>query len=855
MFWKQNSRRQGADRHWLSWAALAAAACLSAQPGIVRAQSTSSGEDLEADQQPGDEPAAAGAEPKPQADSSRPGARSPRSVVLTLPIRDGEFVLGQIDGSVDPNGKVRLPTGRLLEVLQAIVAPAPLADLRLRLGDRAEVELDELTVLGLPMEFDLAELALRASVPPAWRVLRSISVGPEFLPAGETLSPARLSAVANFRSAFDVVAVGPDQGLELPAVFMDGVVRYRGLALETEARLDPSTIRFVREGSRVVYDNEPHFFRAVVGDINPVQLGFGAGLQGLGVSVFRVYTALRPFQVLQASGERSFTLTRPATVEAVINGITAQRFRLDPGNYNLDNIPLAQGANDVTIRIDDGLAQSQVISFSQFFDRSSLRKGQNEFAAHISARSTISGTGLRYDLGNFSGGGFFRYGLTEQLTLGGYGQAEFGGIADGVLSGVQANIVTRWGVAGADAAVAKLDGQSLSTAVRADFRRSWQLAGRAQSVAVLGERRSTTFSQPGVLTNNRFRYQVGADFSSTLTERANLGLSVRYGPSTDPNLFSQRTARLFFSYQLSARASLTSQAFYDARQDGRNVGGSLALVYRLGERGAARAQVEGGQRNLVRAGYQTFGGEGVGAWSAFADAQRSNEATTFSGGYARTLNRADVSVSHIGNLISDGRTTQRTSFQAATAIVFADGAAALSRPVFDSFALLTPHKSLGNAHVQLNRSGESYQARSSFLGGAVDPNLATYAPSLGRYDVPDAPLGYDIGSGVFDVRPPYRSGYRLVIGSEYSITLVGRLLTAEGEPVSLLGGRAYEVAEPDRAPLLMFTNRSGKFGAAGLRPGRWRIVMPTEPESVYEVSIPEVAVGFFDVGDLRQVEE
>jgi outer membrane usher protein len=51
----------------------------------------------------------------------------------------------------------------------------------------------------------------------------------------------------------------------------------------------------------------------------------------------------------------------------------------------------------------------------------------------------------------------------------------------------------------------------------------------------------------------------------------------------------------------------------------------------------------------------------------------------------------------------------------------------------------------------------------------------------------------------------------------------------------------------------MFTSRNGKFGAQGLRPGKWRIEMPTEPATVYEIELKDDPSGTVRVGDLRPV--
>jgi outer membrane usher protein len=54
----------------------------------------------------------------------------------------------------------------------------------------------------------------------------------------------------------------------------------------------------------------------------------------------------------------------------------------------------------------------------------------------------------------------------------------------------------------------------------------------------------------------------------------------------------------------------------------------------------------------------------------------------------------------------------------------------------------------------------------------------------------------------------------------------------------------------------MFTSRGGKFGAQGLRPGKWRVTMPTEGgPTLFELDIRDDPSGTVRVGDLRPIKQ
>lgn len=117
--------------------------------------------------------------------------------------------------------------------------------------------------------------------------------------------------------------------------------------------------------------------------------------------------------------------------------------------------------------------------------------------------------------------------------------------------------------------------------------------------------------------------------------------------------------------------------------------------------------------------------------------------------------------------------------------------------------------------------------------------------------MPRAPAGFDLGQGSFRLFPAYRSGYKLVVGSDYNVTALGRMLNADGEPVSLVSGTATELAHPEHEKITLFTNREGRFGAVGLAPGRWRFEMLDDQHTTYLIDVPERTEGILRLGDLK----
>jgi len=55
-----------------------------------------------------------------------------------------------------------------------------------------------------------------------------------------------------------------------------------------------------------------------------------------------------------------------------------RQLRLDPGTYELEDLPLQAGANDVRLIITDDLGEQRTLSFTSYFDAVLLADGARE---------------------------------------------------------------------------------------------------------------------------------------------------------------------------------------------------------------------------------------------------------------------------------------------------------------------------------------------------------------------------------------------------------------------------------------------------------------------------------------------
>ena len=509
-----------------------------------------------------------------------------------------------------------------------------------------------------------------------------------------------------------------------------------------------------------------------------------------------------------------------------------------------------QGTNNVEFTIQDDSGGVERIAFTQFFDRTLLAPGLTEFAVQAGILAPFRRSSRDYQTSEPAASGWVRRGINDALTLGG----NFNINKSGATAGVEAVFASPVGILGIDAAASDVDGIGTGFAANLGLQKSFGGYGStSRSITASVEYRSEKFANPGFPgVDNRIKWNLSASYAQPIGLSQFVSISGDYGIARGTNR-NEASARLTYGYNLSSRLNLSVDATYDNRPAfGEDYGVRATLTMKFGRRSNGVAEIDT-RIERARIGYQTSQGEGVGSWTASGDLDVGTEDVGFNGGFNFTANRAEIGLNHTTVYELTGRRaeSQRTSLRLGTAIAFADGKFALSRPIYESFAMVDAHDSLKDAPVVVDPREEHYSAKSGIFGPAVEPSLGAYIRRTLTYDVPAAPVGYDLGAASAKMIPPYRGGYLITAGSDYSVTAMGTLTGPDGALISLLAGKATEMDSANPRTLTIFTNRTGRFGIAGMRPGRWRIEMPTEPPTVVEIEIPENATGVVRLGEIK----
>jgi outer membrane usher protein len=798
-----------------------------------------------------------------------------RTMEIAVPLRDGQFYLGDIGARISPTNEVSVPKERLVQVVTPLLRTDALDTLKAVPDSEGYLPLPALKEKGFDIQFDPAKVEMQFAPTIEQRARGQLSTGRrDAVRSANITSPATVAGYVNMRMGADYASRPflSEDGAASARIAFNGAVRWSDIVLESAATFDMED-GFSRGATRLVYDMPEEALRFSAGDITPLRNDLQGGSDLLGVSIEKSYQKLQPAANIRPTGSRSFRIERPSNVDVMVNGHVVQRLHLRPGDYDLSDLPLTAGANDISLVIEDDVGQKRTLDFTVFSGRSLLAPGISEWSLSAGVASRF-GSGESPGLSNFYSGfdydfgapmvtGFYEIGLTADLTGNVHLQAD----GDTIMGGAGAAFQTSFGFWTLDGAHSESSehGHGFAGGIGYNLVNIEGKDGISRSLGLATDYRSRNFAAIDVVDlQNETIVDFAAVYAQELPWNISGSMSGTYSLGRDS--YADRygvNVSLSRSFGPSVTAGVSvgyREVLGDSPQNVAEDGftAAIRLSYRVDEKSTIDAgdDTHDGRSNLS---YRYQDGSGVGSWNAQLDVDRTaatgsgSEDYGVNGSLGYIANRAELSVSQHSGLagLNTQELEQRTSVTAGTAIAFADGRFAVGRPIANGFAIVAPHDNLPDSDVVIGGSTQAKQGASDVFGPALVSGMSAYSPARVAYDVSNLPVGYDLGAGAFDLFPAYKSGYRLTVGSDYTVTAYGTLVDENGEPVALLTGTAEEEGRENSPKVSVFTNRVGRFGAQGLRPGRWVLEMATEPKTRFIIDVPKDAVGLVKLDTLR----
>lgn len=792
----------------------------------------------------------------PEAQPIRPDINPyDRDIAITVPLNFNQRVLGDLPVVLTRDDRFIVDSAGFKDLIDPLLTPEAQAELALAVAASPSFAPEEINATGIQLDYDpdqLAVLVLR--IDPTKRSVEDLFQGGRA--EDPEMGPEPYSAYMNLNAAVQRRASTGD--ITAPSIFLNGGLRFRSVVFEADlqGREEPSTGEYLvdRRYARLVYDQPEAYRRWSLGDLEVDLRGRQGFVELGGLGVTRQRQRFQAFRQNSLAGGRQLILQEGSTVRVSRNGVFMREFRLDPGQYDLTNLPLETGSNDVQIEIVNDSGRVETVNYSAYLDAIDLEPGDYEYAAYLGITNESIFGSPDYSDGQLAFSGFYRKAFVNRPAIGIGLQ-----VSEDVLNLIgQTQLILKNGARlRLDTAMSNADvGAGYAYAI--SFDHLLDRNGTFDSWNLIVDYTSEDFANLGSpLGQNPISWIVTAGYTRRFSDdwfgTASASYRVSRSASLDNSYILAATTTYRFTPEWSVQIGAEYTDFGDSfgRSTNGDFGATVALVWqpRFDRRAEARYNTA---RNTGSVRYQQIPTRSVDAWGYSVAADYNDGPGSVSGQVDYIGNRFDASLAHaiVGRDFRNLGDEQVTSLRLGTAIAAAGGKVAIGRSIYDSFAIVYPHETLKDAPVIVGESlaGGNYSARSGAFGPALSNQLSSYVNQSIRYDALNAPVGYDVGEGVLRVHPTYKSGYVVEVGSASFVSALGRLVGNEGKPAGLLSGNIVPVDQPDAEPALFFTNSVGRFAIQDLEPGkRYRVNLYSNPPLGFEFTVPADTDGLLDL--------
>ncbi|MEJ1962833.1 MAG: fimbria/pilus outer membrane usher protein [Gammaproteobacteria bacterium] len=328
---------------------------------------------------------------------------SARPTILLLEIRiNGRWLPGIIRAERVSNGRLVLPAETWAEARLNRAGEA------IALSDGSSGYALE-AAPGLAYSIDTRTLSLDITAPAAAFEATALSLGRRFpLPSGPRQPGAYLSYDASYTGT---EGSGPSYG-----ALVEGVAFGRAGALISNVLLrdNPDRQDVIRIDSSWRVDRPGRMDALVFGDTISSAAAWSRPVRYGGIRYARDFD-LAPGFITYPIPSISGSAALPSTVDVLINNRRGATSSVQPGPFELTNIPIVTGAGQVQLVVRDLLGRETVISQSYYVAPALLASGLSDFS--LEAGSFRENYGARSnDYGSGFGAGTYRLGISDSLT-------------------------------------------------------------------------------------------------------------------------------------------------------------------------------------------------------------------------------------------------------------------------------------------------------------------------------------------------------------------------------------------------------------------------------------------------------
>lgn len=589
------------------------------------------------------------------------------------------------------------------------------------------------------------------------------------------------------------------------------------------------------------------------GTINSTGISFQGSLPIIGIN-FAKHSGLLTDSTVGSMSRHDLFLNAPSQVKVFVNGVEVNMLDLPAGNHRLQNFPLAQGLNNVMLKIEGPTGEEREIDISMFYNPGLLKPGEVEanITAGVPYYNSAKGSEGFYSFVNRAAlSGYAKRGFSDFLTLAGYFQAE----RKKIFSGIQGILSRPYFKTISEVGVSQYGGRDLKFKTRVAILQpeAWKVPV-TWNIAIDGTEKGFRFFG-GTDKDENTAYLVSGSLGTSALKMFSTNLIYQYGMYRD--LGGKNSVQATFGFRPRSWFNIRAIVRWEKFQTGRSkteTAFNLDITPKFDDFGT-QTSYNSHQKALSTAltynralpGRRSISGN-IGYNKAPGSGQLEGkvdyEGTFFKGKASHRLYKASAT-----DIYS---TLAVTNASASTALVFAGKKVAVSRPVKDSFVIIAPNKYLRNSPVIVSPSKDDYLAKASYFFPSVVP-LSSYSSSDYSIMKDDGSYGGDFEDAQFNVKTLNHSGSVIEVGDKPKYIVEGTLFDC-GEPAVEITGMMISNFEENGKKLKyrFFTDDEGVFQVINLVPGNYNIRFTNKHfATIYDVEISEEedGINYINIGD------
>jgi outer membrane usher protein len=592
--------------------------------------------------------------------------------------------------------------------------------------------------------------------------------------------------------------------------------------------------KFTRYMSSIIIDDREKLLRYTFGDFYGYSSELGGSCNFGGINVTRTFS-IDPYFVRFPDLPLSGIIQSTSRIEVYINGALVREEILPPGQFSLVNVPVTAGAGAAMVVIRDAFGREQIIQNPYYYSQLLLRPGLHEFSYSFGFKRE------NFGIENFNYGepglmGLHRYGFTDWFTGGMHAEID----KDTFNAGLESILIL--GLTGDLLLAGSISNE------RGKLGNAFSLGYTYSSKSLYGKlsfrKMSSSYANLSLPSSGeKSNWQLGAGLGFYKRKLGSLSVNASYmkmhSGSTYKNIFLVYTRKLFNNILLLLRAQrseaeeVRNEVFVGASTFiGNNLSGSVDYK-NDGEVYYLSTSFQKDPPSISGFGYSLeIDSQGTGQGGADVDGtllvQYKGRYGEYSGGI-RKIGEEDYYDAGISG-----------------SITMIDGSVFLSRPIYNSFALV---KASGLGGVGVERNGDKV-AVTNKNGKAIVPDLVSnYGNEISLRPI-DLPINYNLNELKKYVAPPYRGGSVVNFNINKVQGFTGRIfyydngkkVPAEFAWVGLeVNGELFESVVGIGGEFYMENLPAGKYyGKILLEEKTWG----------FEVVIPESEEMLVDLGDI-----